>query len=137
MLATQEPSWSYSQWLESIDLGSYDAVFKDAQFTDLECFQALNPEDLNSLGITLPGVRKKLLLAAEKLLPHSTEEKQSFKLEQGDVTATAKYINDPVHGHMLLPAYCIEFIDTPQFQRLRGTSENNTLRPFVILFVQI
>ena len=30
-----------------------------------------------------------------------------------------KVINDPVHGHIQLPDYCMEVVDTPQFQRLR------------------
>lgn len=36
---------------------------------------------------------------------------------------TAKIINDPLHGHFSLPSYCIEFIDTPQFQRLRDLKQ--------------
>jgi HD superfamily phosphohydrolase len=34
-----------------------------------------------------------------------------------------KIINDQVHGHIPMPQYCIEFIDTPQFQRLRGLKQ--------------
>ena len=30
-----------------------------------------------------------------------------------------KVINDPVHGHITLPDYCLRVVDTPQFQRLR------------------
>jgi HD superfamily phosphohydrolase len=30
-----------------------------------------------------------------------------------------KVFNDPVHGHFELPDYCLQVIDTPQFQRLR------------------
>ncbi|KAG0223575.1 SAM domain and HD [Actinomortierella wolfii] len=30
-----------------------------------------------------------------------------------------KYINDPIHGHILLDEDCLNCIDTPQFQRLR------------------
>ena len=32
---------------------------------------------------------------------------------------TSKVINDAVHGHIVIPAWCMDFIDTPQFQRLR------------------
>lgn len=35
------------------------------------------------------------------------------------MSKTAKVINDPVHGHITLPDYCVEIVDTPQFQRLR------------------
>eukprot|EP01117_Protostelium_nocturnum_P016600 TRINITY_DN6606_c0_g1_i1.p1 TRINITY_DN6606_c0_g1~~TRINITY_DN6606_c0_g1_i1.p1 ORF type:complete len:471 (-),score=132.19 TRINITY_DN6606_c0_g1_i1:39-1451(-) len=30
-----------------------------------------------------------------------------------------KSINDPIHGEYIIPNYAVEFIDTPQFQRLR------------------
>jgi HD superfamily phosphohydrolase len=46
-----------------------------------------------------------------------------------------KIMNDGLHGHMHMPTYCVEFIDTPQFQRLRdlkqlGTSYYGTLALF-------
>lgn len=34
-----------------------------------------------------------------------------------------KIINDPVHGHIVLPDYCVEVVDTPQFQRLRDLKQ--------------
>eukprot|EP01121_Diplochlamys_sp_Union-15-3_P021624 TRINITY_DN8840_c0_g1_i1.p1 TRINITY_DN8840_c0_g1~~TRINITY_DN8840_c0_g1_i1.p1 ORF type:complete len:144 (+),score=11.84 TRINITY_DN8840_c0_g1_i1:43-474(+) len=34
-----------------------------------------------------------------------------------------KIFNDPVHGHIELPSYCIDFIDTAQFQRLRDLKQ--------------
>ncbi|KAG0270499.1 SAM domain and HD [Actinomortierella ambigua] len=34
-----------------------------------------------------------------------------------------KYINDPIHGHILLDVDCLRCIDTPQFQRLRDLSQ--------------
>ena len=36
---------------------------------------------------------------------------------------TNKLINDPVHGHYDIPKYCLEFIDTEQFQRLRNLKQ--------------
>jgi hypothetical protein len=43
----------------------------------------------------------------------------------GDVfpTAGAKIFNDPIHGHIEMPLYCISVIDTPQFQRLRDLKQ--------------
>ncbi|KAL6043527.1 HD-domain PDEase [Balamuthia mandrillaris] len=38
----------------------------------------------------------------------------------------AKQFNDPIHGHIKLPNYCIEFVDTPQFQRLRDLKQLGT-----------
>lgn len=37
--------------------------------------------------------------------------------------ATEKYINDPIHGHVLLDADTLSCIDTPQFQRLRDLTQ--------------
>lgn len=37
-----------------------------------------------------------------------------------------KILNDPIHGHMELPSYCVEMIDTPQFQRLRDLKQLGT-----------
>lgn len=31
----------------------------------------------------------------------------------------SKLLNDPIHSHIMVPAYCVEIMDTPQFQRLR------------------
>ncbi|KAI7899073.1 uncharacterized protein BX663DRAFT_489428 [Cokeromyces recurvatus] len=38
-----------------------------------------------------------------------------------------KVINDPIHGHITLNDYTVEFIDTPQFQRLRGLKQLGVL----------
>ncbi|KAI8975179.1 hypothetical protein BDF20DRAFT_836603 [Mycotypha africana] len=38
-----------------------------------------------------------------------------------------KVINDPIHGHILLDDYTVEFIDTPQFQRLRDLKQLGVL----------
>ena len=35
----------------------------------------------------------------------------------------ATTFNDPIHGHIDLSPLCVEIIDTPQFQRLRGISQ--------------
>ncbi|KAF9369410.1 SAM domain and HD [Podila verticillata] len=43
--------------------------------------------------------------------------------------SSEKYINDPIHGHVLLDHNVLSFIDTPQFQRLRDLKrENMTLK---------
>jgi len=34
-----------------------------------------------------------------------------------------KIINDPIHGHIEMPSYCVDMIDTPQFQRLRDLKQ--------------
>ncbi|KAG0379889.1 SAM domain and HD [Mortierella sp. AD032] len=38
-------------------------------------------------------------------------------------SASEKYINDPIHGHVLLDADTLSCIDTPQFQRLRDLKQ--------------
>ncbi len=34
-----------------------------------------------------------------------------------------KMMNDPVHGHIFIPQYARDFIDTRQFQRLRNLKQ--------------
>ncbi|KAL1917775.1 uncharacterized protein VTP21DRAFT_3609 [Calcarisporiella thermophila] len=46
-------------------------------------------------------------------------KKPSFILGDGSY----KIINDPIHGHIKLDDYCIEMIDTVQFQRLRDLKQ--------------
>lgn len=40
--------------------------------------------------------------------------------------SSAKYINDPIHGYIQLDGNVLEFIDTVQFQRLRGLHQMGT-----------
>uniref|UniRef100_A0A8C8WE39 Deoxynucleoside triphosphate triphosphohydrolase SAMHD1 n=1 Tax=Panthera leo TaxID=9689 RepID=A0A8C8WE39_PANLE len=65
----------------------------------------LNESDLESLGISTLGDRKKL---------HNYIQ----QLKEIHVDAM-KVINDPIHGHIELHPLLIRIIDTPQFQRLR------------------
>ncbi|KAI8369175.1 hypothetical protein EDC96DRAFT_607057 [Choanephora cucurbitarum] len=39
----------------------------------------------------------------------------------------SKVMNDPIHGHITLDDYTVEFIDTPQFQRLRDLKQLGAL----------
>lgn len=43
---------------------------------------------------------------------------QSFLTNRRD-----KVVNDPIHGLFTIPSYCVELIDTPQFQRLRDLKQ--------------
>uniref|UniRef100_A0A673UBB2 Deoxynucleoside triphosphate triphosphohydrolase SAMHD1 n=1 Tax=Suricata suricatta TaxID=37032 RepID=A0A673UBB2_SURSU len=65
----------------------------------------LNESDLESLGISTLGDRKKLYNYIQQL-------------REVHVHAM-KVINDPIHGHIELHPLLIRIIDTPQFQRLR------------------
>ena len=56
-----------------------------------------------------------------------------------------KLINDPIHGHIEVPLYCFDVIDTPQYQRLRYLKVNtheelhmrsSLLSPFFTLMLQ-
>ncbi len=45
----------------------------------------------------------------------------------------SKLINDPVHGHITLDPDTLQFVDTPQFQRLR---ELKQLRRFCVAMIK-
>ena len=55
------------QWLSELGLQRYSDHFLDNAFGELELVKELNLRDLDDLGITLPGHRKKILLAARAL----------------------------------------------------------------------
>ncbi|KAF0874296.1 deoxynucleoside triphosphate triphosphohydrolase SAMHD1 [Crocuta crocuta] len=65
----------------------------------------LNESDLESLGISTLGDRKKLYNSIQQLREIHVD--------------AMKVINDPIHGHIELHPLLIRIIDTPQFQRLR------------------
>jgi HD superfamily phosphohydrolase len=44
-----------------------------------------------------------------------------------DVEQKYKLFEDPIHGYIKLNSLCIQFIDTPQFQRLRHLNQLGTL----------
>lgn len=37
----------------------------------------------------------------------------SLSEHEGEINGSSKIINDPVHGHISIPRYCLEFIGTP------------------------
>ena len=43
-----------------------------------------------------------------------------------DSDETCKIFNDPIHGHISLPGTVVQFLDTPQFQRLRELKQLGT-----------
>ena len=43
--------------------------------------------------------------------------------ENGFSNLKGKMINDPIHGHLTLPSYTVQMMDTPQFQRLRDLKQ--------------
>lgn len=47
----------------------------------------------------------------------------TMMLEDDPVGRAGKYIKDPIHGHIYMPQEVVEFIDTPQFQRLRDLKQ--------------
>jgi hypothetical protein len=130
-------------WLRGIGLPQLVETFEQAQYDDLEIVKELKSEDLLELGITEAGVRKKLLVHASRLgsgggeqTPYSPKASYVQWLPQA-WHSDIKIMNDGLHGHMHMPTYCVEFIDTPQFQRLRdlkqlGTSYYGTLTSWAV-----
>ena len=57
---------SISEWLQSLDLDQYAQVFADNDI-DLRLIASLSEQDLEKLGVSSMGHRKKLLTAIEEL----------------------------------------------------------------------
>ncbi|XP_032275339.1 deoxynucleoside triphosphate triphosphohydrolase SAMHD1 [Phoca vitulina] len=78
--------------------------FRENEITGLTLLH-LDESDLESLGISTLGDRKKLHNYIQQLSEIHVD--------------SMKVINDPIHGHIELHPLLIRIIDTPQFQRLR------------------
>ncbi|CAK7320234.1 Deoxynucleoside triphosphate triphosphohydrolase SAMHD1 [Vulpes lagopus] len=78
--------------------------FRENKITGLTLLH-LNEADLERLGISTLGDRKKLQACIQQLSEIHVD--------------AMKVINDPIHGHIELHPLLIRIIDTPQFQRLR------------------
>lgn len=127
-----------SLWLRDVGMADLVGTFRAAKYDDLGVVKELTKEDLLELGISEPGRRKKLLVHASRLpggeeAGQTTRRCPSFDLSQ-PWHKEVKIMNDGLHGHMHMPTYCVQFIDTPQFQRLRdlkqlGTSYYGTSPP--------
>ena len=61
------PESEVTNWLKSIGFASYAAKFHQYGYDSLQLVALLDEDDLNILEITLPGHRKGLLAAANKL----------------------------------------------------------------------
>src|SRR3954454_10351846 len=58
-------------WLRSLDLGQYEAAFRDNDVDD-EVLRSLTGDDLKELGVATVGHRRKLLIAIEHLAAGAT-----------------------------------------------------------------
>jgi hypothetical protein len=116
-----EAAGDVGAWLRKIGLPGLVDTFERAKYDDLDVVKELKSEDLVELGITEAGVRKKLLVHASRLVDPSNAQwlPQAWHRD-------IKIMNDGLHGHMHMPTYCIDFIDTPQFQRLRDLKQLGT-----------
>ena len=54
------------EWLRSIDLGQYEAAFRDNEIDD-EIVRSLTADDLKDLGVALVGHRRRILTAIAEL----------------------------------------------------------------------
>lgn len=63
-----------SMWLRELHLDRYEPNFLDNGYDDWEVITHLDDEDLDAMKITLPGHRKKILLAVKKLAAADTED---------------------------------------------------------------
>ncbi|KAG0019428.1 SAM domain and HD [Entomortierella chlamydospora] len=80
--------------------------------SDLDLNSLNNHHNNNGILVTPNGNR----LYRRGSFTHLFDRDDSGVYEEGP---SEKYINDPIHGHVLLDTDCLSFIDTPQFQRLR------------------
>lgn len=64
---------SVHEWLKALRLEQYHGRFVDAGYDDLEVLVDLDEGDLDHVGVTLPGHRKKLLLARAALAKAFTQ----------------------------------------------------------------
>ena len=55
----EEPTMDIGEWLRSIDLGQYEATFRENEVND-EIVRSLTADDLKDLGVTLVGHRRKI-----------------------------------------------------------------------------
>lgn len=50
------------EWLTGLKLERYEAAFVEAGYDDVSVIPALDDADLDAVGVTLPGHRKRILL---------------------------------------------------------------------------
>ncbi|KAF9401473.1 SAM domain and HD [Mortierella sp. AD011] len=88
--------------------------------SDLDLNSLNNHHNNNGILVTPKGNR----LYRRGSFTHLFDRDDSGVYEDGP---NEKYINDPIHGHVLLDTDCLSFIDTPQFQRLRDLKRTSHL----------
>ena len=87
---------------------------------------------LNSIGSSSSGnpsrntsrnpSRNHLRNPLKKSIPSS----KFLNLYDSHLEPEGKYLNDPIHGHIYLPSYVVEVVDTETFQRLRNLKQMGT-----------
>ncbi|KAJ1941667.1 hypothetical protein GGF37_003445 [Kickxella alabastrina] len=64
--------------------------------------------------------------AQQHLLPRNFSQHSDLDFGAASNLDRTKYINDPIHGYINLSETALQFIDTPQFQRLRYLKQLGT-----------
>jgi hypothetical protein len=70
--------WDVKSWVEGLGLPQYGETLVDNGFTDKEVVATLSDNDLEKIGVSVLGHRRKIMLAVAQL-NENAEEKQSLK----------------------------------------------------------
>jgi hypothetical protein len=90
--------WDVKSWVEGLGLPQYGETLVDNGFTDKEVVATLSDNDLEKIGVSVLGHRRKIMLAVAQL-NENAEEKQSLKewIQKAKVARVKRALIRPLH----------------------------------------